>query len=441
MVPITSVSLVLFTSLVFLSVTAFIPIQPINQRIKTSITASTASDAYMDLLQSQGGWYAMGDCFVLLPTEQRIPKSIIHFVGGFLAGSSAVTVAYNGMLMSLAESGHLIVATPIPPFSIDHGNVAKNIASQFTTVYNNDIRKLLGKGQLEDIPVIGLSHSLGGKLTALMNSRKEDRKILPVKAGNIFLSFNNYGVQDTSEMGFKQAKRVSPEVEKFMGMASRPEVKQAFEAVKDNSLLNNIFNKATSALRDDPRSSLSGALGALGDQLGVDIAQRVDQFSKDLQGQIDATVSSIPTDLEFDPSPEATWALMLSGYNVQNNIAIQFKDDDIDQSLDLAMNLRKRGCDITVKTLQGNHLSPLTPLTLQQTKRNNRGDRNRSNNNKDNGFDDIYNKEEQDKEETEVMFLRELIDLIGKMSDQGWEEKERRRRDKLLLPSSAAAQP
>ena len=379
----------------------------------------------------------MGDCFVLLPTEQRIPRSIIHFVGGFLAGSSAVTVAYNGMLMSLAESGHLIVATPIPPFSVDHGKVAKNIATQFTNVYNNDIRKLLGDRQLEDVPVIGLSHSLGGKLTALMNSRKEDRKMLPLRAGNIFLSFNNYGAQDTSEMGFKQAKRVSPEVEKFMGMASRPEVKQAFEAVKDSSLLNNIISKATSALRDDPRISLPGAIGALGDQLGVDIAKRVDDFSKDLQGQIDASVSSIPTDFEFDPSPDATWALMQAGYNVQSNVAIQFKDDDIDQSIDLAMNLRKRGCDITVKTLPGNHLSPLTPITLQQTKRNSRGDVNRSNKDKDNGYDDIYVKDDQEK--GEAIFLRELIDVIRKISDQGWEEKERRRRDKLLLPPSAAA--
>ena len=436
--------LLVFVSLALFAVTAFIPIQPINKQVQTRITASSAADAYMDLLQSQGGWYAMGDCFVLLPTEQRIPKSIIHFVGGFLAGSSAVTVAYNGILMSLAESGHLIVATPIPPFSIDHGNVAKNIASQFTNVYNNDIRKLVGNRQLDDIPVIGLSHSLGGKLTALMNSRKEDRKMLPLKAGNIFLSFNNYGVQDTSAMGFKQAKRVSPDVEKFIGMASRPEVKQAFEAVKDSSLLNNIFNKATSALRDDPRVSLSGAIGALGDQLGVDIAKRVEEFSKDLQGQIDASVNSIPTDIEFDPSPDATWAFMQAGYNVQHNVAIQFQDDDIDQSMDLAMNLRKRGCDINVKTLQGNHLTPLTPTTLQQNKRNNRGDVNRSNsNNNDNGFDDIYVKDDQDKGEGEAVFLRELMDAVGKMSDQGWEEKERRRRDKLLLPpaSAAAAQP
>ena len=48
-----------------------------------------------------------------------------------------------------------------------------------------------------EVPVIGLSHSLGGKLMALSNSRKQDRRKVPPKAANIFLAFNNYSLKQS----------------------------------------------------------------------------------------------------------------------------------------------------------------------------------------------------------------------------------------------------
>ena len=371
----------------------------------------------------------MGDCLVLLPTEQRVPKSIVHFVGGFLAGSSAVTVAYSGILTSLAESGHLIVATPIPPFSVNHGEVAKQVTFQFASCFNNDVRKLIGKS-IDDVPVVGLSHSLGGKLTVLVNSRKEDRKAQPPRAGNVYMSFNNYGVKDTSDLATQQARRVSPEVDTIIDAASRPEVKQVLDAVRDNSFFNDVIRRASSALGDDPRTTLGGAIGALGDQLGVDIAKRVDDFSRDLKGQIDAQMGNIPTDIEFDPSPAETWTLLQSGYNVQRNVVIQFQNDEIDQSNDLATNLRKRGCDVVMKTLAGNHLTPLTPNTIKRTM-------------KDAGRERSSEKVEVDGFMGEVdgaeaaVFLRELVGTINAIADEGWEEKDRKRRERLVLPSAS----
>lgn len=363
----------------------------------------------------------MGDCLVLLPTEQRVPKSIIHFVGGFLAGTSAVTVAYSGILTSLADSGHLIVATPIPPFSVNHGEVAKQVTYQFASCFNNDIRKLIGNS-VDDVPVIGLSHSLGGKLTALVNSRKEDRKSQPSRAGNVFMSFNNYGVKDTSELAARQARRVSPQVDTIIDAASQPEVKRlvnVFNTAKDDRFFGDVFQRATSAL---------------GDQLGVDIAKRVDDFSRDLKEQIGAQMDSmggmggmgggIPTDIEFDPSPEETWALLMKGYNVQRNVVIQFKNDDIDQSNELAVSLRKRGCDVVMKTLAGNHLTPLTPNTLKRTIKD-----------AARGVEDDELMGGVDGADAAV-FLRDLVGTVNAIADEGWEEKDRRRRERLVLPSS-----
>jgi hypothetical protein len=120
--------------------------------------ASAATSAAYDFIQSQGEWYAMGECSVLLPSE-RNPKSIIHFVGGFVAGS-AVTVTYGRMLTALANNGHLIIATPIPAVDLNHARVAADVATSFTKCYNANVKPLLGAFG-KDVPIFGLSHSLG----------------------------------------------------------------------------------------------------------------------------------------------------------------------------------------------------------------------------------------------------------------------------------------
>jgi hypothetical protein len=82
----------------------------------------------------------MDGCQVLFPNE-RVPKSIVHFIGGFIAGS-AVRASYESLLEAIAASkslvqsiilshtfhlsyalfvgGHVVVATELPPFERDH---------------------------------------------------------------------------------------------------------------------------------------------------------------------------------------------------------------------------------------------------------------------------------------------------------------------------------
>jgi hypothetical protein len=45
-----------------------------------SDATDAATSAAYEFMQSQGEWYNMGGCSVLLPAE-RTPRSIIHFVG------------------------------------------------------------------------------------------------------------------------------------------------------------------------------------------------------------------------------------------------------------------------------------------------------------------------------------------------------------------------
>ena len=334
--------------------------------LESSRQGEAASAAY-EFMQTQGEWYSMGGCSVLLPRE-RTPKSIIHFVGGFVAGS-AVTVTYGRMLAALANSGHLIVATPIPAVDLNHGNVAAGVSTAFSNCYKLNIMPLLGATG-KDVPIIGLSHSLGGKLTILMNSKKQDRKTLPPRAANIFLAFNNYGVEDNINLGKTQAAKASPEIQKILEAIDRPEVQKLLENAKEDKMINEVFSTffkkqnptpTPSAVGEDSKETkntsndaisdmgdkMASIINDLGNQLGVDIAQKVSEFTKD-----------VPAQLEFIPDSTETWQLLQEGYNIQKNYMIQFEDDDIDQSNELAMKLRKRGCDAKIKSLAGNHLTP-----------------------------------------------------------------------------------
>ena len=375
---------------------------------------SEASAAAYEFMQTQGEWYSMGGCSVLLPRE-RTPKSIIHFVGGFVAGS-AVTVTYGRMLAALANSGHLIIATPIPAVDLNHGNVAAGVSTAFSNCYKLNIIPLLGAAG-KDVPIIGLSHSLGGKLTVLMNSKKQDRKTLPPRAANIFLAFNNYGVEENINLGKTQAAKASPEVQRMIEALDRPEVQKLFENAKENKMINEVFSTffkkqnpspPPSAVGEDSRENkdtstnatsdigdqVASVINNLSNQFGVDIAQKVSEFTKD-----------VPAQLEFIPDSTETWQLLQEGYNVQKNYMIQFKDDDIDQSNDLAMKLRKRGCDAKITLLAGNHLTPnvMVPGVGGDT--------------------------------ASTPFIRELTSIFNDVSDDAWIEVDRRRNEKLMLPS------
>ncbi len=78
-------------------------------------------------------------------------------------------------------------------------------------------------------------------------------------------------------------------------------------------------------------------------------------FLKQLQMDINAI------NVEFSPSPTETNAIIAENYSVRRNLLITFTDDSIDQSALLNPVLQARFPQmVTIKTLQGNHLTPLS---------------------------------------------------------------------------------
>lgn len=314
-------------------------------------------------------WYsAPGDCLVLFPSSNEpTPKSIIHFIGGFLAGS-VVTVTYSAILQELANQGHIVVATPIP-VSRDHGKVAADISKMFTRCYNDYLTPIIG-ASIKIVPIISVSHSLGGKLTALLISRKEDRKTTPARKASVFLAFNNYGFSESINLSLSQAAKMSPEVGKVV------------DAIRDNNNVQNlvdnfvnsnqgaisdIFNNAVKRSSNNVRNtaSLNGLGAEVSDIINNVIGKELTKIGDIINDQTSKAAEKVKNididkDFEFVPSPDETWDIIKTGYNVQKNVLIKFDQDNIDQSLDLAMRLKQRGCDVKIITQDGNHLTPNT---------------------------------------------------------------------------------
>lgn len=78
-------------------------------------------------------------------------------------------------------------------------------------------------------------------------------------------------------------------------------------------------------------------------------------------------VSQLDLPVEFTPTPRETEDIVDQSYHVKRNLLVQFTDDTIDQSVTIYKILHRRFADmVTLRTLRGNHLTPLgAELTWQ----------------------------------------------------------------------------
>ncbi len=129
-------------------------------------------------------WQEVSGSWVLIPPR---PTAIVHFLGGaFVAAAPQLT--YRWLLEQLAAQGYAIIATPFVN-TLDHQAIAKSVWQSFErTLVQLQSTTVLSKRYL---PIYGIGHSMGCKLHLLIGS------FFPIeRAGNIFISFNNYAAGD-----------------------------------------------------------------------------------------------------------------------------------------------------------------------------------------------------------------------------------------------------
>ncbi|MGL4879566.1 MAG: DUF1350 family protein [Waterburya sp.] len=73
-------------------------------------------------------------------------------------------------------------------------------------------------------------------------------------------------------------------------------------------------------------------------------------------------------EIEFSPSPSETEKLIAKNYSIRRNLLLKFSQDDLDQTISLNSVLKNRFPDmITLRTLTGTHLTPLSQKIQWQT--------------------------------------------------------------------------
>ena len=242
---------------------------------------------------------------VILYPPQLMPRSIVHFIGGFIAGSF-VKEGYSSLLRSFASSGHLVIATPIiPTLPFNHTEATDMIVKKFKTCYYDYIVPYCNGKDIDTIPVIGLSHSLGCKLTTMINSKLSYRRLLSPSASkkrkiaNIFLAYNNYGIKDSiMSGGVMSVMEGSKDILTRNGATNIPTL---------NDIIVNMMPMLSPALGNGFNSrdvfSMLSAVTSNGNGNTAELLKRLQRLGDLLPA-------------EFDPSPDTLWKMIEQGYNI-----------------------------------------------------------------------------------------------------------------------------
>jgi hypothetical protein len=126
-------------------------------------------------------WKEIAGSWVYIP---RSACGIVHFLGGAFV-ATAPQVTYRFLLEDLARQGYAIIATPFFN-TFDHDRITAEVYDSLEATLDRLPRSLAS------LPIYGVGHSMGCKVHLLLCSQYDVRR-----AGNIFISFNNFSARDS----------------------------------------------------------------------------------------------------------------------------------------------------------------------------------------------------------------------------------------------------
>ena len=302
-----------------------------------------------------GRWQYKFGSYLLLPVDENgeeleKPTGVIHFLGGAFVGA-APHITYRYLLESLCADGFIIVATPFR-LELDYLNTCDEILSKF------DKLAVELAGAYGPLPVIGLGHSCGALLQALITSLFPDAP----RAINILISFNN---KPTSEAIPAFEELIVPLSEQIMGDSQRSR--------NFRDTLRNFRTTVDGAIDRITQSPLAPAFVAAEIvpliRQTIEIADQVPPLLKIIaQGQ-----------REFVPSPADTKEVCRRMYRARRTLVVKFENDAIDESEEIEKVLREANTimrmrrpmvelDVILKVMTGTHITPLTQNILDAPK-------------------------------------------------------------------------
>ena len=299
---------------------------------------------------------------LLPPAAVERPTAIVHFVGGTFFGSNP-KLWYRSLLESIVRSTSVaIVVTPIPVTlfknPLQHVRLSQKLQASFQHAWCTVLEDEYGSDILQDIPLCGMGHSLGARLLTVMttlnqnvptennNDRRRGRAAetasIPPYKSMCLISFTNYGakvgIPGVAALG-KQSKKREQSNNKRSG--SR----------KSNNRRNSRYNDRYDDNYDDP------------DEEWAELVEELQDTVSEQANRIQTALTPNARDLEFVPSPDRLWkAVKEDGrYKVNTTLVVQFDDDPIDQSSQLAQALHDtNSSNVRFARLRGNHLTAVS---------------------------------------------------------------------------------
>ena len=103
--------------------------------------------------------------------------------------------------------------------------------------------------------------------------------------------------------------------------------------------------------------------GSTADEEWAELVEELQETVSEQANRIQTALTPNAKDLEFVPSPDRLWKAIREDarYNVNTTLVVQFDDDPIDQSSQLAQALHAtNSSDVRFARLRGNHLTPVS---------------------------------------------------------------------------------
>jgi hypothetical protein len=309
-------------------------------------------DSNVDKSDVQLEWEICSDgdteALVLLPPASvDKPNAVVHFIGGTFFGS-APKLWYRTFLEGLVRNTQCaIVITPIPvtlfKSPLNHINLSKNLQRAFNMAWKDVLEDEYG--EINDIPLCGIGHSLGARLMVVLTTLNKNRPIdTPAFKSFALISFTNYGASAGIPGISTLSKQSKSQELKAQVNGDRKRQKKARRARQDWQIDEDYY--------DDE-------VDEEWDELIYDLGELIQESAT----RVKTALTPKSEDLEFFPTPDNLWKAVKKDarYDVPETLLVQFDDDEIDQSSKLAQILSDtNSTSVKFCRLRGTHLSPIS---------------------------------------------------------------------------------
>ncbi len=295
------------------------------------------------------------EALVLLPPEAvERPTAVLHFVGGTFFGSLP-KVWYRSLLEGIVRNTQCaVIATPIPvtllKSPLHHISLSRKLRSSFEHAWTSVLEDEYG--DLSDVPLCGVGHSLGARLLVVMATLSQNKALgtIPAFKSFILVSFTNFGAA-AGIPGVSTLLRQSSTQERVSQVTRERGKRKNSRKIREEWWIDN--NQ-----KEDEDEEWEGLIDDL------------QQLVKEQTARVRSALTPDAKDLEFFPSPDQLWKAIQddSRYSVPQTLLVQFDNDAIDQSSRLAQILfATNSSEVHFARLRGAHLTPVSVDTVSDS--------------------------------------------------------------------------